>query len=615
MAEWILAGEPTLDVWEMDIRRFGPQYRSPRYTLTRARARSTRPTTTSAIPGHERQAGPAAADLERLRLARTPTARPSARSPAGSGSTGTSRTPPAATSRCGRAAGRGMHWSPAIGAEHRATREARRAVRRVLVRQARGQRARAPPSCSSACATTTSPARSAAITYTQMLNRRGGIECDFTVTRLAEERFQIVTGTAFGNHDAELDPPPPARRRLGAAGRRHLAVGLLRAVGAAGPRDPGAADPRPARLPLHVDAGAHGRRRAGAGAAGHVRRRGRLGAVLPDRVRRRAVAGAVGGGRAARPGRRRLPGDRLAAAGEGLPGVGRRHHRRTRPRYEAGLGFCVRDDKAFIGSEALPGPSPRGGCAASCSTTRARSRSATSRSRIDGRVCGRVTSGGYGYTVERSIAYAYLPAGARARDARSRSTSSAAGSPARSRASRCSTRGAERVRARYARCRHDCRVRQPRLARRRPRPSPSWIDRVRRGQDAVRRAASGCSAAPPCTSRWPRRSSTRSTSSGRSATTSARRSTRVLRGAGVDTDDIEHVPGGKTFFWRGEYGWDLNDRETLDTQLNVFADFEPKLSEASRAADVAVPGQHPARPPARGARAVRRRRGSWRSTR
>src|SRR4026207_2549524 len=41
------------------------------------------------------------------------------------------------------------------------------------------------------------------ITYTQMLNRRGGIECDFTVARLAEDRFSIVTGTAFGNHDRE----------------------------------------------------------------------------------------------------------------------------------------------------------------------------------------------------------------------------------------------------------------------------------------------------------------------------------------------------------------------------------------------------------------------------
>jgi sugar/nucleoside kinase (ribokinase family) len=60
----------------------------------------------------------------------------------------------------------------------------------------------------------------------------------------------------------------------------------------------------------------------------------------------------------------------------------------------------------------------------------------------------------------------------------------------------------------------------------------------------------------------------------------------VLRTRGIDTDDIERVAGGKTFFWRGEYGWDLNDRETLDTQLNVFAEFEPKLSEVSRSADV-----------------------------
>jgi sugar/nucleoside kinase (ribokinase family) len=60
----------------------------------------------------------------------------------------------------------------------------------------------------------------------------------------------------------------------------------------------------------------------------------------------------------------------------------------------------------------------------------------------------------------------------------------------------------------------------------------------------------------------------------------------VLESRGVNTDDIEHVSGGKTFFWRGEYGWDLNDRETLDTQLNVFADFQPKLSDESKAADV-----------------------------
>ncbi len=59
----------------------------------------------------------------------------------------------------------------------------------------------------------------------------------------------------------------------------------------------------------------------------------------------------------------------------------------------------------------------------------------------------------------------------------------------------------------------------------------------------------------------------------------------VLATRGTRTDDVEQVPGGKTFFWRGEYGWDLNSRETLDTQLNVFESFEPKLSEVSRACD------------------------------
>ncbi len=60
----------------------------------------------------------------------------------------------------------------------------------------------------------------------------------------------------------------------------------------------------------------------------------------------------------------------------------------------------------------------------------------------------------------------------------------------------------------------------------------------------------------------------------------------VLRARGVDTADIECVPEGRTFFWSGEYDWDLNDRRTLDTQLNVFADFQPKLSDVSRGADV-----------------------------
>jgi sugar/nucleoside kinase (ribokinase family) len=60
----------------------------------------------------------------------------------------------------------------------------------------------------------------------------------------------------------------------------------------------------------------------------------------------------------------------------------------------------------------------------------------------------------------------------------------------------------------------------------------------------------------------------------------------VLRRHGVVTDDIEHVEGGQTFFWSGEYDWDLNTAKTLDTQLNVFGDFEPKLSDASQDCDL-----------------------------
>jgi sugar/nucleoside kinase (ribokinase family) len=57
----------------------------------------------------------------------------------------------------------------------------------------------------------------------------------------------------------------------------------------------------------------------------------------------------------------------------------------------------------------------------------------------------------------------------------------------------------------------------------------------------------------------------------------------VLRDRGINTDDVEHVGGGKTFFWRGHYDYDLNIAHTDDTQLNVFGDFQPKLSDESRA--------------------------------
>jgi sugar/nucleoside kinase (ribokinase family) len=59
----------------------------------------------------------------------------------------------------------------------------------------------------------------------------------------------------------------------------------------------------------------------------------------------------------------------------------------------------------------------------------------------------------------------------------------------------------------------------------------------------------------------------------------------VLRKRGVNTDEIERIEDGKTFFWQGNYEYDLNTAHTKDTQLGVFGDFDPKLSDDTKAAD------------------------------
>ena len=59
----------------------------------------------------------------------------------------------------------------------------------------------------------------------------------------------------------------------------------------------------------------------------------------------------------------------------------------------------------------------------------------------------------------------------------------------------------------------------------------------------------------------------------------------VLHRRGIATDDIERVDGGQTFFWKGSYEYDLNTAHTEDTQLGVFGDFEPKLSEEAKSAE------------------------------
>lgn len=60
----------------------------------------------------------------------------------------------------------------------------------------------------------------------------------------------------------------------------------------------------------------------------------------------------------------------------------------------------------------------------------------------------------------------------------------------------------------------------------------------------------------------------------------------VFRGRRINLDGLQRVEGAKTFFWSGEYGYDLNVAKTRDTQLNVFAEFRPRLDPGQKQADV-----------------------------
>ena len=193
------SGEPRLDLWHMDIRRFGAHYRSPRYTL--ARVREVYETYYDIrYPGHERQAG------RPLRLSPAyawhARARRRVRREVGLGARQLVRGERGGGRRVAAPARLG---GPALvaGDRRRARAPAASARRCSTSPRSRSSRSTGPGAAesSSACATTASRATPGKVTYTQMLNRRGGIECDFTVTRLAEDRFSIVTGTAFGNHD------------------------------------------------------------------------------------------------------------------------------------------------------------------------------------------------------------------------------------------------------------------------------------------------------------------------------------------------------------------------------------------------------------------------------
>ena len=200
MAEWIIDGEPSLDLWHMDIRRFGAYTASRRYIASRVNEIYSTYYDIS-YPAQERSSArklrlsPVYGRLEELGAVFGEKAgweRPNwfqANERLAEGQNWP--TPYAWASRL---------WSPAVGAEHQATRE-----RVALFDETSFSKLEilGPGAWAflQRIADNQMDQPIGAITYTQMLNERGGIECDLTITRLAADRFQAITGTAFGNHD------------------------------------------------------------------------------------------------------------------------------------------------------------------------------------------------------------------------------------------------------------------------------------------------------------------------------------------------------------------------------------------------------------------------------
>jgi glycine cleavage system aminomethyltransferase T/glycine/D-amino acid oxidase-like deaminating enzyme len=443
MADWIIDGESSLDLWKMDLRRFGNQYRSRAYTLVR----TTEVYSTYYdihYPNEERQAGrplrlsPAYARLKELgacfgeksgwerpnwfdrnALGAGPHPDPAH---AGNPATLTTVAPPQA--REGNPnAWAAKHWSPAIAAEHLATRERAGLFDETSFAKIEVRGSGALGFLQRLCDNEMDRPQQS-VTYTQMLNQRGGIECDFTVTRLDDDRFFIVTGTAFGNHDlAWMRKHQPAD---GSVIVDDVTAGFA-CLGLWGPRARDIVQPL-TDADLSNDAFPYlTARRIAVGMVPCLALRvtyvGELGweFYCPTEYGLRlwdtlwesgTPFGLVAGGYRAIESLRLEKGYRVWSSDitpEDNP-------------YEAGLGFAVRLNKPadFIGKPALVQAKAQG--------IRRRLRplllddphaivfggepirlNPSSRGEHEGATIGRVTSGGFGYTIERSIAYGYLP--------------------------------------------------------------------------------------------------------------------------------------------------------------------------------------------------------------
>ena len=417
MAEWILDGESSFDTWKMDIRRFGPAYRSRDHAL----ARTVEVYATYYdihYPNEERQAGRplrrspaygALADLGCVFGEKSGWERPNWFTPNED-----------AGDRSNQPMGwAGQHWSPAIEGEALACRDTVALFDETSFSKMEVVGSGAATFLNRVCANEVDRAVGS-VTYTQLLNDRGGIECDLTATRLAEDRYLLVTGTAFGNHDLAWIRKQADRLPEGAGAVARDVTAAWSCFGLWGPAARDLLQPL-TRTSLANEAFPY--LTAQPLSLGPV-------PVLAVRV---TFVGELGWELYCPTDYGAALWDRLWSAGEGhgLVAGGYRAIDALRVEkgyrvwgiditpeenpYEAGLGFAVRLDKpgGFVGRDALAevkatGPARRLRCLVL--DDRLAVALGSEPVRVDGDIVGRVTSGNQGHRVRRSIAFAYLPA-------------------------------------------------------------------------------------------------------------------------------------------------------------------------------------------------------------
>jgi glycine cleavage system aminomethyltransferase T/glycine/D-amino acid oxidase-like deaminating enzyme len=401
MSEWIVDGRPEWDVWPLDIRRFGRQYRSQAYTLARSyealsqyydikypgeEKQAGRPLRVSPVYARHKELGAAFGEKggwERVNWYESNAARGDA------------------TLRPHGWAGE--NWSPAIEVEARAARESVALFDQSSFSKLEVLGPGALAFLELLCANRIDRPVDTVV-YTQLLNKRGGIEADLSVLRRADNRFLLVTGTAFGNHDrAWLEKHAP---RDGSVCVNDV-TSAFACLCLWGPR---ARDVLRPLTKTTLEFPYMSARELSVGdipvLASRVTYVGELGWELycPSEYGLRLwdallVEGVTPGGYRAIDALRLEKGYRAWASDLNAE---------TTPD-EAGLSFAVKRDKGpFIGREALREPTQKLVCLV-LDDPRAVALGSEPVRAAGGEIVGRVTSGGFGYAVGSSIALAYVP--------------------------------------------------------------------------------------------------------------------------------------------------------------------------------------------------------------